>query len=53
MKTHLSIILLLIFFLANNLFSQVTVNDEFFNLQWYLNMTGNDNTRADIRILDA
>ena len=54
MKTRISIrILFLFFFLTNSLFSQVIVNDEFFNLQWYLNMTGNDNTRADIRIIDA
>ncbi|MHB8132174.1 MAG: S8 family peptidase, partial [Mobilitalea sp.] len=54
MKTNISIfVLLLCLAFANPLFSQVVINDEFFYKQWYLNMPGDDNTRADIRVLDA
>ncbi len=48
-----SIVLFSVIINSNFLFAQVTINDAFFNNQWYLNMQGNDNTRADIRILDA
>jgi hypothetical protein len=54
MKTKIStLILVLLLSLSVSLFSQVVVNDEYFYNQWYLNMPGNDNTRADIRVLDA
>ncbi|MHB8905606.1 MAG: S8 family peptidase, partial [Melioribacteraceae bacterium] len=54
MKTNISIFLLLLCLaLGNPLFSQVVINDSLFYKQWYLNMSGDDNTRADIRVLDA
>lgn len=54
MKTKIStFIKILLLSPSGSLFSQVVVNDEYFYNQWYLNMPGNDNTRADIRVLDA
>lgn len=51
MKTNIFTLILILSF-SVSLFSQV-VNDEFFENQWYLYMPGNENTRADIRVLDA
>ena len=53
MKTLLSFIITFLFLYYNFSFSQVIPNDPLFGNQWYLNMPGNDNTRADIRIIDA
>ena len=53
MKTFLSFVITFLLFSSWFSFSQVIPNDEFFGNQWYLNMPGNDNTRADIRVLDA
>ena len=53
MKTNFKFIAIVFFFFSVNLFSQVTVNDEYFYKQWYLYMPGDDDTRADIRVLDA
>ncbi len=44
---------LIIFFFASNLFAQVTVNDERFDEQRYLNMVGDETTRNDIKALEA
>jgi hypothetical protein len=53
MKTNISILIMVLFFsFSGLLFSQVIINDEYFENQWYLDMPGNENTRADIRVLD-
>jgi hypothetical protein len=52
MKNYLIILLFLLIPINTN-YSQIVINDEFFNLQWYLHMSGNDFTRADIRVMDA
>lgn len=51
MKTYIFTLFLVLSF-SLSLFSQV-VNDPYFSNQWYLNMVGDENTRADIRVLDA
>jgi len=54
MKTKiLKLILIFLFLFTCPLFSQVEINDEFFDRQWYLYMSGSESTRADIRVLDA
>ncbi len=53
MKSQILIISLFILFFSNYLQSQVIPNDADFDKQWYLYMPGNDQTRADIRVLDA
>ena len=53
MKLSIILISLIILFSSNTLKSQVIPNDPDFAKQWYLNMVGSDETRADIRVLDA
>lgn len=54
MKTNIFILILVLFFsFFSSMFSQVVINDEYFGNQWYLYMPGDENTRADIRVLDA
>jgi Subtilase family len=52
MKINIIFLFLLLSF-SGYIFPQVVINDEYFQNQWYLNMPGNENTRADIRVLDA
>ncbi len=51
MKTIIFTLLIVLSF-SGSFYSQV-INDEYFQNQWYLNMTGDENTRADIRVLEA
>jgi hypothetical protein len=54
MKNFLQILLTLILFYTNFIFSQVTINDPRFNEQWYLYHQGvPTNQRADIRAWEA
>jgi hypothetical protein len=52
MKTNIFTLILILSF-SGSVFSQVVINDQYFQNQWYLNMPGDENTRADIRVLEA
>lgn len=53
MKNYFVFMSIIITVVQLQIYSQGWIHDQYFSKQWYLNMSGSESVRADIRILDA